>query len=102
MLKAGANLAIDINIARLDGFTDEVTLAPRSLPKGVTAAAVKSEGKGKTAKAVKLILKAAKDAAPAQFELVLVGKSKSGEQAVAFAVPKTGLTTHRLWLTVTK
>src|SRR5690606_29983008 len=100
VLTPGKPLEIPITVTR-SGVNEEIEITAVDLPDGVLVTPVKSEGKGATAKAVKLELKAT--GAPFSGMVRIVGRTL-GEQplertatfTVAGAVPKQS----SVWLTV--
>jgi hypothetical protein len=55
-VKSGEKLEIEVAIARLGGFADELMIDIDGLPEGVSIEAVKSAGSGDSSKKVKLVL----------------------------------------------
>ncbi len=62
IIAADKPLEIDVNVQRLNGFAEDVTISAVNLPKGVTCKPVVSHKDGDSSKAVKLVLEAAADA----------------------------------------
>lgn len=96
----GTPLEIPITVARNDGFNDEVTVGIEGLPEGAVVEPVKSEAKGDTSKAVKLVLKT-DEAKPFNGPIQIIGKygedsSVSGE----FAQTTFNRSTDSIWLTI--
>jgi hypothetical protein len=97
ILSAGKSLEIPLTIDRTGGFAEEIDFAATGLPAGVTAAPVKSQPQGDTAKAVKLMLTGGQGPSSGTFSIV--GKS-SGDPAFSrpARAPPTG--SAQLWVTV--
>ena len=96
----GTPLEIPVTIARVDGFKEEVTISAADLPEGATVEAVKSEVKGDTSKAVKLILKT-DDAKPFNGPLRIVGQYGEGSSVSAeFDLTTFKRSTEDVWLTI--
>lgn len=96
----GTPLEIPITIARNDGFKEEVTISVQDLPEGATVEPVKSEVKGDTSKAVKLILKT-DDAKPFNGPLRIVGQYGEGLSVSAeFDLTTFKRSTEDIWLTI--
>ncbi|MFT5324101.1 MAG: hypothetical protein ACI8P0_001961 [Planctomycetaceae bacterium] len=96
----GTPLEIPVTIARVDGFKEEVTISAADLPEGATVEAVKSEVKGDTSKAVKLILKT-DDAKPFNGPLRIVGQYGEGSSVSAeFDLATFKRSTEDIWLTI--
>lgn len=96
----GTPLEIPITIARNDGFKEEVTISVQDLPEGATVEPVKSEVKGDTSKAVKLILKT-DDAKPFNGPLRIVGKYGEDSMVSAeFDLTTFKRSTEDIWLTI--
>jgi len=96
----GTPLEIPVTIARNDGFKEEVTISVQDLPEGATVEPVKSEVKGDTSKAVKLILKT--DAAkPFNGPLRVVGKyGEDSTVSAEFDLTTFKRSTSDIWLTI--
>ena len=96
----GAPLEIPVTIARNDGFNEEITISAQELPEGATVEPVKSEAKGDTSKAVKLILKT-DDAKPFNGPLRIVGQYGEGSTVSAEVDLATfKRSTQDTWLTI--
>lgn len=96
----GTPLEIPVTIARNDGFKEEVTISVQDLPEGATVEPVKSEVKGDTSKAVKLILKT-DDAKPFNGPLRIVGQYGEGLSVSAeFDLTTFKRSTEDIWLTI--
>lgn len=96
----GTPLEIPVTIARNDGFKEEVTISVQDLPEGATVEPVKSEVKGDTSKAVKLILKA-DDAKPFNGPLRVVGKyDEDSTVSAEFDLTTFKRSTSDIWLTI--
>lgn len=96
----GTPLEIPITIARNDGFKEEVMVSALGLPEGATVESVKSEAKGDTSKAVKLILKT-DDAKPFNGPLHIVGQYGEGSSVSAeFDLTTFNRSTEDIWLTI--
>lgn len=101
LLTPGKPLEIPITIDRQRGFSQEIELTAAGLPEGVTAAPVKSEPKGDSAKTVKLVLNST--TGPHAIPLRIVGTSSAEPKVVHTPLAAlTGLNerTEHLWLTV--
>jgi hypothetical protein len=110
---AGKTVEIPVTIDRREGFAEEIEIQASGLPEGVTVAAVKSENKGVTAKAVKLTVSATADVKPDSFRFRVTGLStgplaRRHRAAPAAAAPAAGAgggspshAPRELWLTVT-
>lgn len=110
---AGKTVEIPVTIDRREGFAEEIEIVASGLPEGVTVAAVKSENKGDTAKAVKLTVSATADVKPDSFRFRVTGLStgplaRRHRAAPAAAAPAAGAgggspshAPRELWLTVT-
>lgn len=96
----GTPLEIPVTVARVDGFKEEVAISVEGLPEGASVEPVKSETKGDTSKAVKLVLKT--DAAkPFNGPIRVVGKY--GENVSVSAVVEIATfrrSTDSIWLTI--
>ncbi|NQV27982.1 MAG: pre-peptidase C-terminal domain-containing protein [Rhodopirellula sp.] len=96
----GTPLEIPVTIARNDGFAEEVMVSVQNLPEGATVEPVKSEAKGDTSKAVKLILKT-DDAKPFNGPLRIVGQYGDGSSVNAeFDLATFNRSTEDIWLTI--
>lgn len=96
----GTPLEIPVTIGRVDGFKEEVTISVKDLPEGATVEPVKSEAKGDTSKAVKLILKT-DTAKPFNGPLRIVGKYGEGSTVSAeFDLTTFKRLTSDIWLTI--
>ena len=96
----GTPLEIPVTIARNDGFNEEVTISVKDLPEGATVEPAKSEAKGDTSKAVKLILKT-DDAKPFNGPLRIVGHYGEGSFVSAeFDLATFKRSTEDIWLTI--
>jgi hypothetical protein len=73
----GKTVEIPLTIDRQNGYDQDIEFTASDLPPGITAAAVTSAGKGDSAKALKLVLRAAEDAAPWQGAIRIHGTAKS-------------------------
>ena len=101
VIPKGKPLESPVTIERANGFAGEIEIAPLFLPEGVTAPAVKSQGKGETAKQVKLVFSAA--GGPHQTPLRIAGTSSTDPALVrtaAFPLPAFNSASEDLWLTV--
>jgi len=102
-LKPGTPLEIPVTIDRKLGFNGEIEITAEGVPEGVTVTPVKSEAKGGSAKAVKLVLNGGTEAWNGPIRIV----GKSGDESplthAATYIP-TGLTATLTnpWLTVLK
>jgi hypothetical protein len=96
----GTPLEIPVTIARNDGFNEEVAVSIQDLPEGATVEPVKSEAKGDTSKAVKLVLKT-DDAKPFNGPLRIVGQYGEGSSVSAeFDDTTFNRSTQDIWLTI--
>jgi hypothetical protein len=96
----GTPLEIPVTIARNDGFKEEVMVSAVDLPEGATVEAVKSEVKGDTSKAVKLILKT-DNAKPFNGPLRIVGKyGEDSSVSAEFDLTTFKRSTGDFWLTI--
>ena len=77
VLPAGKPLEIAVTVERSGGFDEEIEITAQGLPEGVTAAPVKSLGKGDTAKQVKLALTASGGPHAIGLRIVGTGGGKS-------------------------
>ncbi|MEQ8788757.1 MAG: PPC domain-containing protein [Pirellulaceae bacterium] len=100
-LAAGKTLEIPVTVERLLGLKDEITVVAESLPEGVAAEAVVSQGSGDTSKSVKLKLTAAADAKPASGVLRIVGRAGDTQKPASFSLADMGVSQTAAWLTVT-
>lgn len=101
-LTPGTPLEIPVTVARNDGFAEEVTFTIEGLPEGVAAEPIKSQAKGDTSKAVKLIVKG-DAAAPFNGQVQIVGRYGDGKTIRATAALATFNTSiDNLFLTVLK
>ena len=93
-------MEIPVTIGRVDGFKEEVTISVKDLPEGATVEPVKSEVKGDTSKAVKLILKT-DDAKPFNGPLRIVGKyGEDSTVSAEFDLTTFKRSTSDIWLTI--
>ncbi len=96
----GTPLEIPVTIARNDGFNEEVTISIQDLPEGATVEPVKSEAKGDTSKAIKLILKT-DEAKPFNGPLRIVGQYGERQSVSAEAeLAAFNRSTRDIWLTI--
>lgn len=96
----GMPLEIPVTIARNDGFKEEVTVSVQDLPEGATVEPVKSEVKGDTSKAVKLILKT-DDAKPFNGPVRIVGEyGEDSTVSAEFDLTAFKRSTSDFWLTI--
>jgi len=98
VVKPDAPAEVIINIARNDGFGEELLVSADSLPAGLTCEPVKSESKGDSSKQVKLMLKTDGSAAfhgPIRF----VAKVGDRRFDVTHDLPTFRTSTMDLWLT---
>ena len=103
VLTAGKPLEVPITVERKNGFQGVIEIAAKDLPAGVTADVVKSEAKGDSSKAVKLVLKS--DAGPISTPFQLVGSCQEPAELAHHASFSLGSTTTQcsvVWLTVVK
>jgi hypothetical protein len=103
VLTAGKPLEVPITVQRKNGFNGEIEIAAKDLPEGVTADVVKSEAKGDSSKAVKLVLKS--DAGPISSPFQVVGTCKEPAELTHHASFALGSSTTQCglpWLTVVK
>jgi hypothetical protein len=109
---AGKTVELPVTIDRRDGFSEEIEIQASGLPEGVVIAPAKSENKGDTAKAVKLMITAAASAKPDSVRIQLSGMS-TGPLArrhramptpaapAAGAAGSPSFAPRELWLTIT-
>jgi hypothetical protein len=101
---AGKSVEFKVTVNRLEGFDGSIEVQASGLPEGVTAKPAVSEGKGATAKEVKVTLEAASGAGPFQGTIGVVGKASIGDKEVEkvarFAIPGFDAPTSRVWFTV--
>jgi hypothetical protein len=99
-VKQGESLEIPVTVTRNEKFAEEVSVTVEGLPEGVTVAAVKSESKGDSSKAVKLTLKAeSKTGFNGPIRIVgSYGEKLQVEATAPLATFKTKTTS--LWLTI--
>lgn len=97
---SGEPLEIPVTIGRNDGFNQEVMITALDLPEGVTVEPAKSEAKGDTSKAVKLILKT-ENAKPFNGPLKIAGQYGDGQMVPAEAeLTSFNRSTNDIWLTI--
>ena len=85
---------------RVHGFAEAISISVEGLPEHVTAAVVKSEPKGGSSKAVKLVLKSATDK---PFSGPVRIRCRSASKREQFATAATGLgkvRTSYFWLSL--
>ena len=101
-LNPGQALTIRVNVDRLNGFADNVTIGATSLPKGITANAVVSTAEGEESRAVELEL-VSDGSSPFSGPIRITGAVAASPQrfAASAAVAPAGYRTSVLWLTVT-
>lgn len=96
----GMPLEIPVTIARNDGFKEEVTVSVQDLPEGATVEPLKSEVKGDTSKAVKLILKT-DDAKPFNGPVRIIGEyGEDSTVSAEFDLTTFKRSTSDFWLTI--
>jgi hypothetical protein len=76
-VKRGSSVEVSVTVDRTNGFEGEIDITCEGLPTGVSAAPVKSLGKGDSAKSVKLVLQATEEAQSGPFQV----SGKSGGEA---------------------
>jgi len=112
IVAAGKSVEIPVTIDRREGFAEEIEIQASGLPEGVTAAVVKSENKGDSAKTVKLTVSAVATAQPASMRIRVTGVSTGPlarrHRAVmtqpapaAGAASAPSFTPRDIWLTIT-
>jgi hypothetical protein len=98
----GKSVEIPVTVDRRDGFDQPITIQAVGLPTGVTCEAVISEPKGNSAKSVKLVLKAAPDAA-AQSAPIRIEGAAPLERSAHFSLKTPFSGDHwAVWLTIAK
>ncbi len=106
VLIAGKSVEVKVTLNRLDGLDGPIEVRCEGLPEGVTAEPVVSEGKGASAKEVKIVLKAPAESSLFQGTIGISGNAKVGEANVERHAQATingfEQTTSRVWLTVGK
>ncbi len=93
-------LEIPLQVERVHGFAEAISISVEGLPEHVTAAVVKSEPKGGSSKAVKLVLKSATDK---PFSGPVRIRCRSASKREQFATAATGLgkvRTSYFWLSL--
>jgi hypothetical protein len=96
----GTPLEIPVTVGRVDGFKEEIAISVEGLPEGAIVETVKSETKGDTSKAVKLVLKT-DDAKPFNGPIRVVGKyGEDGSVSGEFAQTTFKRSTDAIWLTI--
>lgn len=105
VVKAGATVEIPVAVERRGGFAEPITIRCMGLPAGIEAEPVVSSGEGETAKEVKLVLRAAADAQPAQAGPLwiegAVASDPETQQVASFALNLPFAGTHTAaWVTV--
>ena len=99
----GKKLEIPVTVERQNGFAEEIEITLSGLPEGVTAAAVKSEAKGNSAKSVKLVVDIDAAEEPFAGPVRIIGLSQ-GERKLSrtASAPLADLNTsiEEIWLTV--
>ena len=100
ILEVGKPLEIPVAVGRDSGYTKSIEITAIDLPVGVSVEPAISEGKGDTAKEVKLKLTASEDATSGSFRIV--GKAQGDEQSATtgFTLYEGSRTHSQLWLTV--
>ncbi|MDX1928228.1 MAG: serine protease [Pirellulaceae bacterium] len=104
----GKSLEIPVTIDRRSGFSQRLEFTAKNLPAGVTLEKANSEGKGDSAKSVKLKLNAAAEALAFQKPIELIatpvddaGMAIAEPQAVKFTL-RPWILLDEIWLTVAK
>jgi hypothetical protein len=102
VVASGKSVEIPVTVNRTNGYSGEIEISVTSLPEGVTAEAVKSAGKGASAKSVKLVLKCGDDASfSGTVRIVGVGAGDDKMRRVATAaLASHGTAVEDVWLTV--
>ncbi len=90
-LTPGKTVEIPIAVERLNGFNQAIEISASDLPAGVMAETVTSEPTGDSAKGVKLVLRAADDAAPSQGVVRVSGKSAGDQHFAAYTLNFPGV-----------
>ena len=99
--EVGKPLEFEVKIARLNGFADEIDISILGLPDGITATPVKSLGKGKTAKAIKLKLEGKSAVFNGPIRIIGQSQGKSSvERTANSAITGSKAKTTNIWLTV--
>ena len=102
VVKSDKELEVPVTITRASGFAGEIEFSVVGLPDGVTVQPAKSEPKGDSAKAVKLMLKVNGEAAfsgPIRIVGRSVGGERSLERMAVSPLKAFGTETSQLWLT---
>ena len=104
VLTPGEGKEIPVTVARLAGFSDQISVGIHGLPSGVVAEVAISEPKGDSAKSVKLLLKTD---GQTEFSgpIRVWGRAKTStdfEHAATHAMKSFGAATSEIWLTVKK
>ena len=93
---------VPVTVSRAAGFAEAIELSVVGLPDGVTVAPSKSEPKGESAKAVKLMLKTNGEvvfSGPIRIVGRSVGGERSLERMAVYPLKAFGAETSHLWLT---
>ena len=90
-LAPGKTVEIPLAIERQNGFKQPIEISAIDLPAGVTAEKVTSEPTGDSAKAVKLVLRAAEDAAAWQGIVRITGTSASDQRFATYTLNLPGI-----------
>lgn len=100
---AGKPLEIPVKIDRQRNFAGEIAFQVEGLPQGASLAPVKSLAKGDSAKTVKLVVTAGKEAfsGPIRIRGASTGAAGPLEREAEASLTKGAATTKELWLTVT-
>jgi hypothetical protein len=106
-LSPGRPLVIPVTVTRTNGFDGVVRVSASGLPEGVSAAAVTSDPKNATDRAVEITLKADQSAASWNGPISVEGRTadakEAGDVRVAEAkVEGFAATSRHIWLTVVK
>ena len=103
VLQPDKELEVPVTVSRGAGLAEVIEFRVTGLPEGVTVQSVKSEPKGDSAKAVKLMLKTNGEAAFSG-PIRIVGRGVSGERSLerlaVSPMKALGTETSQFWLTV--
>ena len=103
VVQSDKELEVSVTVSRAAGFAEAIELSVVGLPEGVTVQPAKSEPKGDSAKAVKLMLKTNGEVAfsgPIRIVGRSVGGERSLERMAASPLKAFGAETSHLWLTL--
>jgi hypothetical protein len=98
-VKSGEKLEIEVAIARLGGFADELMIEMDGLPEGVSIEAVKSAGSGDSSKKVKLVLAGKWPLFSVPIRIVGTWNEGQSQVLAEYAVAKSIIARTDPWLT---